>query len=441
MAHNPIHSQQTLPRFSLGSRLEVPSAMVGIIFHKGVFVHQLRPGDESRRFPGHTFYLVDVAPHSVCLSVSAQDRTMVYHFPLQVFVSYRVQDAKRMVSESISDTERIVQDGIEPLIHQESRKFPLYDYIKLSSRLETVINDMAEKLFTERGLLLLQPCQVKVRTDDSFLAQVRQSRDYWQAHTAPQSASHKLLLPSKEAIRQFDANVTVNYRVVSSADLPKGDHALAESQLWPQLERRLSEKTREYSVEEVHSAQVNANSLISANSVVGFGITIESVNVRLEMDTKSREEWEQQEAESGRRDRELLEQDHKIALMQRMSDFIEKYYREEDLELLRLAKDIEKLDESADKQELLKQQRTLKEMEAQNLQLELLREIVSSDTYQDKREELMELLFKSLKQSLPGKAKELPVTKTKELKSGEPSDSPAAPREDTGAGPTEDQES
>jgi hypothetical protein len=439
MAHNPIYSQQTLPRFSLSSRLEVPSAMVGILFHKGVFVHQLRPGEESRRFPGHTFYLVDISPHSVCLLVSAHDRTMLYHFPLQIFVSYRVQDAKRMVSETISDTERIVRDGLEPLVHQESRKFPLYDYINLSSRLEAVINDKSEKLFTERGLLLLQPCQVKVRTDDNFLAQVRQSRDYWQVHTASQSASHKLLLPSKIPIRQFDADVTVNYRVVNSAALPKGDHTLAESQLWPQLERLLSEKTREFSVEEVHSAQVKANSLIPENSVVGFGITIESVSVRLEIDTKSREEWEQQEAESDRRNRNTLEQDHKIALMQRMSDFIEKYYRNEDLDLLRIAKDIEKLDEAADKLELLKQQRTLKEMEAQNLQLELLREIVSNDTYQDKREELMNLLFKSLQQSLPGKAKELPIPKARELESGDPSDSAAAPP-DTGTSTTEKQE-
>jgi hypothetical protein len=433
MPHNPIHSQQTLPRFSFNKRLDVPSAMVGLLFHKGMFVQQLRPGDEPRRFPGHTFYLVDVSPHSVSLSVSAEDRTMLSHFPLQVLVSYCVEDAKRMVSEAVSDTERIVQDALEPLIHRESRKFPLYDYINLSGRLETVINNDSRKLFTEHGLRLLQPCQVKVRADDNFHAQVRQSRDYWQTYTAMQSASHKLLLPSDSPIRQFDADVTVSYRVVRSADLPKGDHVLAENQLWPRLEQLLSEKTREFSVENVHDAQVGVNSLIPENSVEGFGISVGSVSVRLEIDTKSRQEWEQQEAESDRRSRDESEQEHKIRLMRKMSDFVADYYHNEELDLLRIAKDIEKLDESADKQELLKQQRALKEMEAQNLQLELLREIVSSDTYQDKREELMNLLFKSLQQSLPGKGKELPAAKAKELESGDTSggDDGAPPASDS----------
>lgn len=422
MAHNPIHSQQTLPRFSLSRRLEVPPGMAGVLFHNGSFVQQLRPGDESRRFPGHTFYVVDVSPHSISLSVSAQDRSLLYYFPLQILIAYKVADPQRMVSEAISDTERIVQDGLEPLISQESRGFFLYDYANLTRHLEAAIANDGGRLFTDKGLQLVQPCQISVRADENFLAQARQSRDSWQVHSAAQYASHKVTLPSASSISHFEADVTIHYRVARPADLPKGDHALAESQLWPQVERLLSDKTREYSVKDVHPAQLGANSVFAKDSVVGFGIIIEGVHVRLEMDKKSREDRQQQDAESERRRRELAEQQHRIEMAQQMSGFIEPFYRNEDLELLRIARNVERLDEVADRQEQLKQERVLRDAEAQNKQLEILRDLVNGGAFPDKREEVINAILNRVQQSMPGASKELPATpNAKALNSGEPS--------------------
>ncbi len=284
MPHNPILSEQTLPRL-LPVFLDIPKGALGLLYSNDHFIRALRPGQQptlqERASMPLTSYIVDMVEHPVSLDFQPPDRSSRDRFPLRIDIDYRVADPQFIIDNHITDTETLIVRKLEPKIRKASRRILINQYQSFQQEVEDLITPV---FFEELGLELLR-CDVNILVDEDFLRRVQSVDITERARRLPQRQTRQVKLPSNMAASKFEASVEITYQVDSTfGDLPTDTPVEAEAMLWPTIESVLRGVTRQYEGHQAHVAETQVNTAIRGQTFGGYGIRVVGVNVSIDPD-------------------------------------------------------------------------------------------------------------------------------------------------------------
>lgn len=287
MSHNPI-----LKRLNLGffDRFTVEKGTVAVLFKNQRFEREAGPGERISNVQAE---IVDTAPQTLIWRVELPSTYPNDFFSFTFTLRYAVADPRRMVEDSVADTEALLTRVLEQKLRGRSRDYTLNQHKELERAMADLLGEL--DLPTTCGLQFLEPPDIVISLSEPAQARIKELIRLQKAMSLPQTTRHEEALPSSEHDYGFKVTVDVQYRVTNPAEVPYDTLTEAEQQLWPKLKRRLSRASRQYKVVQIAQAE-NAmqdalDDLLDGDGVREFGLEVRSADVSTELDETARKRY------------------------------------------------------------------------------------------------------------------------------------------------------
>jgi hypothetical protein len=287
MSHNPILKQLNLGRLE---RFTVEKDTVAVLFKNQRFEREAGPGE---RIGYVQAMVVDTSPRTLVWRAELPSIHPNDFFSCTFTLRYSVDDARRMVADSITDTEALLARLLEQKLRPKTRAYALNH----QAELEPVVVELLDNLDLPGlcGLRFLELPDVLFDFSETARARIKELDRIEKAMRLPQSASHFDDVPSKEPEVGFRVQVAVQYRVANPDDLPYETLAEAEQQLWPRMQRALRKASRQYAVDEIAAAetamQEALDDVMDDDKAHGFGLHLLAANVTADLDETARKRY------------------------------------------------------------------------------------------------------------------------------------------------------
>ncbi len=287
MSHNPILKQLNLGRLE---RFTVEKDTVAVLFKNQRFEREAGPGE---RIGYVQAMVVDTSPRTLVWRAELPSIHPNDFFSCTLTLRYSVDDARRMVADSITDTEALLARLLEQKLRPKTRAYALNH----QAELEPVVVELLDNLDLPGlcGLRFLELPDVLFDFSETARARIKELDRIEKAMRLPQSASHFDDVPSKEPEVGFRVQVAVQYRVANPDDLPYETLAEAEQQLWPRMQRALRKASRQYAVDEIAAAetamQEALDDVMDDDKAHGFGLHLLAANVTADLDETARKRY------------------------------------------------------------------------------------------------------------------------------------------------------
>ena len=290
MAHNPILARRSLGITTFG--YTPPAHSAALLYQGNKFIRILGQGEGvslGERMGKPQVIEVDLAPHDLEWAVELPSKIPTDAFPFSIKLTYRVTDPKRMVEDEITDTERLLDRRLRPMLKRVSRDYQLNQHQKLERALEEYLADI--DLDELCGLTLIEPPDFVFTMTEHVKRRIHELNAYKRAH----QARHEEDIPSQKPEIMFRVTADVTFRINDPGQLDSDDLLNIEKQLWPRIRRELRRVSRRHSVIDIAEAEVEmqdaVDNLLMDVGVSGFGLEVTEVSVNCDLEEDARKKY------------------------------------------------------------------------------------------------------------------------------------------------------
>lgn len=289
MPHNPI-----IKRSPLGtSPPDIGATQRGVLFDgRDYWDLPARMGMQERlKWRNHVLTVVECgwrAWKMPSFSLTTADRQPV---EWECEITYRVADAKKLVQKRVNDVEVELKRALLSSLAGVATRYRLSQHSETPAQLAQAVRDAT--IFPELGLEVDPGVRMTPRLSVGQLKFIGDARQLDQASRRPVSRSRKHELQTSQPHYRRAATVRLDVQIVdrglfdSLDDLDQAVDAIWEGKVLGVLER-VSSKYAYHQLADANDALAEAvETAVDARRFDGYGLRVENVAVRLELDPKA----------------------------------------------------------------------------------------------------------------------------------------------------------